>query len=91
MSNEVTTAARPRLLTVPEVARELGVKPQKVRGFIARGDLAAVDMADSPLSRPCLKVRPEDLAAFLESRKICKTLPTRRRPRLQGIPDYFGE
>jgi excisionase family DNA binding protein len=51
-------------LTPPAIARLLRVSPDKVLGWIRRGELRAVDVSDS--LRPRYPVSPDDLDAFLE-------------------------
>ncbi len=55
-----------RFLTPPQVAKILGVGPDKVAAFIARGELIAVNASLS--TRPRWKVAPESLRKFLDSR-----------------------
>lgn len=55
-----------RFLTPPQIAKVLGVGPDKVAAFIERGELIAVNTSLS--TRPRWKVAPEALQRFLESR-----------------------
>ena len=54
-----------RLLKVQAVAETLDVEPPTVREWIASGELPAFR-----LSRRCLRVARDDLAAFLRSRRV---------------------
>jgi transposase len=76
-------------LTVREVARRYRVGEDKVRRWIARGELAAINTAAALCGRPRWVVTPEALAAF-ERRRTPAPPPEKRRPRRrQDEVDYF--
>ena len=78
-------------LTVREVARRYRVGEDKVRGWIARGELAAVNTASALCGRPRWVVMPESLAVFEQRRKggpPPKPKPRRRRPEIR---DYYPD
>jgi hypothetical protein len=78
-------------LTVREVARRYRVGEDKVRGWIARGELAAVNTASALCGRPRWVVLPESLTEFERRRKggtPPKQKPRRRRPE---IKDYYPD
>jgi excisionase family DNA binding protein len=52
------------LLSVDQVAAELGIHRSSVMRLIASGDLRAINVAPSGARRKTLKVDPDDLAAF---------------------------
>src|SRR4051794_21965418 len=54
--------------TVADVARRLRVGEDKVRGWIARGELAAINTATALCGKPRWVIPPEALAAFERSR-----------------------
>lgn len=61
----------PRPLTPPEIARKLGISPEKVRRWIDAGELRALDTspsADGPRSR--YVVYPADLQRFIDRRFV---------------------
>ena len=62
-------SARAQYLTPPEVARLLRVKPEKVRAWIDRGELQAIDVSDT-VGRPLYRVSATDLDAFIRRRQI---------------------
>ena len=67
-----------------QVARRLGVSHAKVVGWIKRGELAAVNLANDPAGPPRWRIMPADLEAFLDGRRATpapKPRPRRRRPR----------
>jgi excisionase family DNA binding protein len=54
------------VLTPVQLARELGVKPDKVRGWIKTGQLKAANVGDA--SRPRFRIRRIDFNEFWERR-----------------------
>ena len=54
--------SKQRFLTPPQVAERFGVHPDKVRGWIRRGELLALNLGDK--RRPRFRIRPEDLEIF---------------------------
>lgn len=86
-------ASTPRGFTPREVARLFRVSVEKVRGWIARGELAAINTADSPVGKPRYVVTPAALERFEAGRHAAtepKPAPRRRR-RLAGMIDYFPD
>jgi excisionase family DNA binding protein len=80
-------------LTVAEVARRYRVGPDKVRRWIARGELAAINTAATLCGRPRWVITPEALAAFERGRAA--TTParrsTRRRRRRHVVEDFYPD
>jgi hypothetical protein len=66
-------------LTVADVARRYRVSKDKVRAWIVRGELAAINTAAALCSKPRFVVTPEALAVFEGGRTVGP--PTRRRMR----------
>lgn len=68
------------MLTVDQIASELGVDPRTVLAWIARDELPAINVAavTGPTSRPKWRVTRAAVAAFLDSRT---KKPATRRPR----------
>ena len=73
-------------LTLPEVARELRVRESKIKTWIVRGELTAVNVAERQSGRPRYRIRRSDLDTFLLSRTVVPPPPPspRRRPRPPG-------
>jgi hypothetical protein len=88
-----SAAQTPRGLTVLDVAKRYRVSPDKVRGWIRRGELAAVNVASSLLGKPQLRITAEALAAFEARRTAAVPTPEApRRPRRRAaVKDYFPE
>jgi hypothetical protein len=91
--NDATDTARlaARGLTPTEVARMLRVRPDRVRAWIASGDLAAVNTAPHRCGRPRYVVLPHQLDDFTRRRAAAvPTRVTRRRTRT-CLVDYFAD
>jgi excisionase family DNA binding protein len=81
-----TAATGRRGYTPNELARLLRVSPDRVRGWIARGELRAVNMAEVRCGKPRYVVLPHHLAEFERRRTAApppKPAPRRRRQRDQ--------
>ncbi len=76
---------KPRFLTPPQVARQLGTDAGRVLIWIRSGALKAFNLSEG--GRPRWKISPEDLGAFLES-KSNRTAqePTKRARRTIAKP-----
>jgi transposase len=80
-------------LTVKDVARRFRVGASKVRGWIARGELAAINTADIACGKPRWVITPDALTAF-EKRRQGGEAPkpaTRRKTRRKGVIDYYPD
>jgi transposase-like protein len=78
--------------TVADVARRYRVGEDKVRAWVRRGELAAVNVASSLCARPQLRITPEALAAFERGRSTAPPpRPARRRRQPAGMVDYFPD
>ncbi|MHB1426943.1 MAG: helix-turn-helix domain-containing protein [Gemmataceae bacterium] len=71
--------ASDRAVTTRDVARRLGVSVDKVRAWIASGELRAIDVALRRGGRPRWRITAEDLDAFLVSRSVAPVPVVRRR------------
>ncbi len=83
-------------LTVPQLAKRFRVSPDKVRGWIKRGELAAINTADRRCARPRYVVTPDALAAFERNRQAQVAEPPkperhRRRRRQANFVDFFPD
>lgn len=83
-------------LTPPQVAKRLGVNDSKVRGWINKGFLRAVNTVDPGGQRPRWKISEEELASF-RLRRAAVPLPKSARPRHPhpeqpaGFVDFFPD
>jgi Helix-turn-helix domain len=77
--------------TPNELARMLRVGPDKVRAWIARGELRAVNTAAALCSRPRFVVLPEHLAEFAARRAAAP--PPRPARRIKGttMVDFYPD
>lgn len=78
----MTTTIGERLLTPPQVAQRLRIKPERVIAMIRSGELRGSDVASRGSRRPRYRIDPADLAAWLAGRAVvAATRPIpRRRP-----------
>jgi hypothetical protein len=75
--------------TVADIPTRFRVSSDKVRTWIRRGELAAVNTAASLCGRPQLRITPESLAAFERGRSACPPpAPPRRRWRTAAVDFY---
>jgi hypothetical protein len=81
----------PAGLTVADVARRYRVSPDKIRAFIAKGEIVAVNTATVLCGKPRWVITPEALVAF-ERRRAGgpPPKPARRRKRREMV-DYFPD
>jgi hypothetical protein len=85
-------AAPARGLTVLDVAHRYRVGEDKVRGWIARGELRAVNTAAVLCGRPRWVIPPEALAEFEKARSGGPApKPLRRRRRSTQEIDFYPD
>ncbi len=79
--------------TVEDVARRYRVSPDKVRGWIKRGALRAINTAAALCGRPRWVIMPEDLAVFENNRLgLVPPKPRRtRQPKMPPMPDCLKD
>jgi hypothetical protein len=85
----IRDGAPSRGLTVADVARYLRVSEDKVRRWLATGELVAVNTSSSLAARPRWVVSRASLAEF-ERRRSSVPTPKPSRRRIQHVPvDYY--
>jgi excisionase family DNA binding protein len=77
-------------LTVREVAKRYRVGPDKVRAWIRRGEMRAVNTATALCGRPRWVIPPEGLRLF-ERRRTATAPPKPPRRRRPLLIDYYPE
>ncbi len=77
--------------TTPELARRFRVSEDKVRGWIARGELAAINTATALCGKPRWVVTAESLAAFEQRRAGAQPKPTPRRKKRTAEVDFYPD
>jgi transposase len=75
--------------TTADIAARFRVSEDKVRGWIKRGELLAINTADVKCGKPRYVVTPEALAAFEQGRGAAEPKPAPRRKRRTAEVDYF--
>lgn len=79
-------------LTVADVAKRLRVSPDKIRGWIKRGELAALNVANQHCGRPRFVITVEALAAFEQSRSAATpSAPKPKRRRKTTQIDFYPD
>ncbi|MGH7169367.1 MAG: helix-turn-helix domain-containing protein [Gemmataceae bacterium] len=82
-----------RHLTPPAIAARLGVAAETVIGWIRSGELPAANVAKRGCRRPRYRIAPEDLEAFLATRRpdapARAAKPSRRRKQESGVIQYY--
>jgi hypothetical protein len=78
-------------LTVADVARRYRVGPDKVRSWIVRGELAAVNTAAALCGRPRWVVTADALAAFEQRRAGGPPPRPQRRRKRTALVDFYPE
>jgi hypothetical protein len=91
MSTADSTTDVPAGLTVADVARRYRVGPDKVRAWIDRGELKAVNTAAALCGRPRWVIPPEALATFEQRRAGGPAPKPKRRRRRQEAIDYYPD
>jgi hypothetical protein len=80
--------------TPAEVGRFLRVNGDRVRDWIRRGEMGALNLAPRRCGRPRYIILPEHLAEFVRRHRAAtpaaKSAPRRRRPAV-GQVDYFPD
>src|SRR5687767_1728117 len=83
-------ASEQRWHTPPQLAKMLGVEPAKIIGWINRGELRAVNVADRNSQRPRWRISPEAFEEFTRPRTSTPHIKPVRRQRPSGyVPKYY--
>ncbi len=79
------------MLTPPQIAKRLNVSPDKVRSWIAKGELNATNVATGKTGRPRYRVSETDLADFQKKRQPSKPSPKppRRQKKEPHVIEFF--
>jgi hypothetical protein len=89
---EHATAAPPRGYTVRDVSRRYRVSPEKVRAWIARGELLAINTASVMCGKPRWVVTAEALEQFERGRQTAAPPPkVVRHKRPKGTVDFYPD
>jgi excisionase family DNA binding protein len=77
-------------LTVADVAKRFRVSPDKVRAWIKRGELSAINTSDRRCARPRFVVTAESLTSFERSRAAAAPdAPKPKRIKRTPLVDYY--
>jgi excisionase family DNA binding protein len=79
-----------RGLTPREVAKLLRVSPDRVRAWIARGELGAINMGMARCGRPRFVILPHHLREFERGRQaVAEPTPATRRRKATNAVDFY--
>ena len=84
-------AASERGLTVADVAKRYRVSPDKVRRWIVRGELAAINTAAVLCGKPRWVITADALVAFERRRASAPPPKPPRRRRRRDVIDYYPD
>lgn len=80
-----------RFFTPTQLAKEIGVAPEKILAWIRKGELRAINIAERRNGRARWRVSSDDWAAFLDSRAnskpASKPAPKRRQAERSDDPE----
>jgi transposase len=79
-----------RGLTVRDLAARYRVGPDKIRAWIRKGELKAIDTASSRVGKPRWVFLPHHLAEFERGREAAPPQPRRRRRQEPELVDYLS-
>ena len=85
----VETRLSPRGLTTADVARIFRVSEDKVRRWLATGELVGTNTATTLSGRPRWVITPEAIDAFKQRRTSAPTPVTPRRKRHKVAVDFY--
>jgi hypothetical protein len=81
----------PQGYTVRDLARRYRVSEDKVRGWIKRGELVAINTSAAACGKPRFVVLPDALERFERGRAAAEPPRPRRRRRPSVVVDYFPD
>jgi hypothetical protein len=78
--------------TPRQLSRYLRVSVERVRGWIERGELGAINTAPTRCGRPRYIILPHHLEEFERGRRVATAAETpRRRRREAAVKDYYPD
>jgi hypothetical protein len=84
------SAAPSRWLSPPQIAKQLGIDPDKVIGWIRTGQLNAVNVASHVGGRPRYRISSESLENFLRLRSTSPEPKPIRRQKAAFTQKYYA-
>jgi hypothetical protein len=93
--DDLTLSARsqrlPAVFTVKALAARWKISPDKVRRWIARGELRAMNTSETQTGKPRWVVLPDEVARFEKGRQAAPPKPARRRRKRTLAVDYYPD
>jgi hypothetical protein len=88
----VPVDASPQGYSVADLCRRWKIGPDKVRGFLRRGELVGVNVASSLMGKPQWRITVESVRQFeLRRSSVPTPKPLRRKRRKQDEVDYYPD
>ena len=77
--------------SIQEVSEQFRVSKQTVLGWIAAGELGAINVARTPGGRPRWRITPDAVRAFEMLREAQPPIPapSKRRKRSAGVVEFY--
>jgi hypothetical protein len=72
--------------SVPDLCLRWKVGPDKIRGFLRRGELLGVNLATNLSARPLWRITPESVERF-EQRRTSSLLPKPQKKKRRGTQE----
>ena len=91
LSTDAPSGAGRQGYSVADLCRRWKVGPDKIHGFLRRGELVGVNVAASLSGRPQWRITPESVAQFERRRSSAPTPAPRRRRRQATQKDHFPD
>jgi hypothetical protein len=88
-----TVAGKPTRggFSVADLCRRWKVGPDKIHGFLRRGELVGVNVATNLSGRPQWRITPESVAAFERRRASAPPPKPPRRRRRPDVIDFYPD
>jgi hypothetical protein len=75
--------------SVADLCRRWKVGPDKIHGFLRRGELVGINVATSLVGKPQWRITPESVEVFERRRSSVPPPKTTRRRKRPAAIDYF--
>jgi hypothetical protein len=85
------TTITPAGLTIADLARRWRISRDKIRSFVRRGELVAVNLATTLSGRPQWRVTPESVEKFERRRTSAPPPKPPRRKKRADLIDFFPD
>jgi hypothetical protein len=81
----------PQGYTVADLCRRWRIGPDKIRGFLRRGELVGINVASNLSAKPQWRITAESVEQFEKRRTSAPPPKPQRRRRTSALIDYFPD